>query len=184
MIALHPGLRAPWRRCEEARSRLVAFVETSAVDAWDVRAAKDAWTVGETIDHLILAEIGTSKMARKLIRGDFANVRRPTGARLHDSTLDRYPYGRFPAPKGLVPRGISRAEALARLDAAHARFLAELSAFRGEDVDALAAEDQDTGWWFTLGGWVCLQALHEEHHLQRLEAERRPRSGPVIRSRT
>lgn len=169
MTRLHADLRAPWRQCEDVRARLLAIVDGAPpAAAWDLRREEGLWTLSETVDHLILAEIGTSKMTRKLIRGDFASARRPGGARLYDSRLDRYPYGRFPAPAGLVPHGVPLREARARLDATHARFLDELCRFEGADVDALASEDQDTGWWFTLGGWVRLQALHEAHHLDRL----------------
>jgi hypothetical protein len=56
------------------------------------------------------------------------------------------------------------------LAAVHARFLEELQRFQGPDPDALAAPDPATAVWFTLAGWVSLQALHERHHLAQVRA--------------
>ena len=56
---------------------------------------------------------------------------------------------------------------LSDLAHAHERFQEELSRFEGEDADALQAPDL-SGFWFTLAGWVRVQALHEEHHIQQI----------------
>jgi DinB superfamily len=109
-------------------------------------------------------------MARRLIRGDFAGAARPQGARVFDSTLAAYPYGQLPAPDGLVPSSRPLPDARDELDSVHRRFREELARFEGPDIDALAAPDPATGVWFTLGGWVQLQALHERHHVGQIRA--------------
>jgi hypothetical protein len=121
------------------------------------------------VEHLLLAEVGSSKMARKLIRGDFRAETIPPGAALYTAALDRYPFGRLEAPSVLLPGPPRNREILERaLAEARARFRSELCAFRGEDPEALRAPDPATGAWLTLGGWVRLQARHEAHHLAQI----------------
>lgn len=165
--ALHASLVAAFGRCEEARAELLAALAAMDPARWERRAG-EGWTVSEQVDHLILSEIGTSKMARRLIRGDFAALPRPES--VFDSTLAAYPYPQLAAPDGLVPTGRPFAVARDELDAVHRRFREELGRFEGTDADALAAPDPATGVWFTLGGWVRLQALHERHHVRQIRA--------------
>jgi len=164
----HPGLQAALQLCEGIRGDLLSLLETLTRRDWNLRTSRDTWTVSESFDHLLRAEIGTSKMARRLIRGDYASVARPPGVRLYDSTLDVYPYGRYPAPPTLVPEPLPFEAAAERFDSAHQRFVEELCRFDGPDPDALFSEDPDTGLWFTLAGWVRLQGLHEAHHLKQI----------------
>jgi hypothetical protein len=121
------------------------------------------------VDHLLRAEIGSSKMARKLIRGDYRAWQFPHGATLHTAALDRYPYGQLTAPQELHPGSArDQAELTRELGVAHARFRKELEQFRGEDPEALRSPDPATGLWYTLGGWVKLQAWHEAHHVSQI----------------
>jgi hypothetical protein len=152
------------------RRDLAALLAALTRRDWSLRASRDAWTVSESFDHLVRAEIGTSKMARRLIRGDYTGVVRPPGVRVYDSSLDVYPYGRYPAPATLVPEPLPFEAAAGRFEEVHQRFIAELSVFSGPDPDAIASEDPDTGLWFTLAGWVRLQGLHEAHHLRQIKA--------------
>jgi len=122
------------------------------------------------VEHLLLAEIGSSKMVRKLIRGDFRAQDLPARAVLYTAALDRYPFGHLEAPAALVPGPIrERAELEHALAEAHTRFRTELCAFQGDNPEALRAPDPATGVWFTLGGWVKLQAWHEAHHLTQIQ---------------
>jgi hypothetical protein len=125
--------------------------------------------VAQQADHLLKAEVGSSKIVRRLIRGDYQGVTRPPGATLYDSKLDVYPYGPGAAPPGLQPEGLSASEAYERLAASHARFLEELQRFAGADPDAIVAPDPASDLWFTLAGWVRVQALHEAHHILQIK---------------
>lgn len=114
---------------------------------------------------MLHAEIGTSKMVRKVIRGDYRAQAVAVAETLHTRGVDRYPYGRLAAPPGLVPGPIrDRPEVERELGLAHARLRSELSVFHGDDPEALRSPDPATGDWFTLVGWVKLQAWHEAHH--------------------
>jgi hypothetical protein len=166
---LHPKLLAPWELCESTRRRLLASIGSIPAASWKERPREGTWSPAEHADHLHLSEVGTSKMVRKLIRGDFASLSRPQTATLYDSRLDAYPYSPLPAPDVLSPFGRDPGEVVALLDASHRRLAEELSRYDGEDPDEIGAPDPATAVWFTLAGWVLLQALHEGHHIDRME---------------
>lgn len=162
----------PLEACERARHELLSILgEHSAAD-WSTRASEGTWSLAEYVDHLIRSQIGTSKMARMLIRGDFRDLVRPSEAAYYDSRLEVYPYGRLAAPSSLVPTPIAREHAEGRLADVHARFVHELGAYAGPDADEIAAPDPATRVWFTLAGWVRLQALHEAHHIGQIRGLR------------
>jgi len=173
---LHPVLQPAWGLAEQVRAALLETLRSLTAAQWVFRPTARAWCIGEHVEHLLLAEIGSSKMARKLIRGDFSAQQPPAGATLYTAALARYPFGRLEAPPVLVPGPVRSRELLEReLAEAHARFRRELCAFQGDDPDALRAPDPATAVWFTLAGWLKLQAWHEAHHLsqiQRLAAAR------------
>ncbi len=167
---LHPTLRVSWDFAEQVRAKLLETIRSLTTARWVFRPAARAWCIGEQVEHLLHAEIGSSKMVRKLIRGDFRAQHLPAGATPYTATLDRYPFGRLEAPPALVPGPVRNRETLEReLAEAHTRFRSELAAFQGDDPEALRAPDPATGVWFTLGGWVKLQAWHEAHHLTQIQ---------------
>lgn len=170
--SIHPSLTGPIQHCKSVRRELLGELREIEVTRWATRPGNQAWCIGELVDHLMRAEVGTSKMARKLIRGDFRDVIRPADASYFDSSLEAYPYGRLVAPVVLEPTHLPVDEAEERLAEVHPRFLVELAQFQGPDADALAAPDPATGVWFTLAGWVRLQALHEAHHLEQIRDRR------------
>lgn len=164
---LHPLLQAAWAFAEQVRASLLETLRPLTAAQWVFRPMARGWCIAEQVEHLLLAEIGSSKMARKLIRGDFRAHQPP--AILYTAALDRYPYGHLSAPSSLAPGPIrDRADLERALAETHTRFRAELSGFRGDNPEALRAPDPVTGAWFTLGGWVKLQAWHEAHHLARI----------------
>ena len=167
--ALHPLLHPCWTFADQIREDLLAIIRPVLPAQWNVRAGLSSWSIAQVVDHLLRAEIGTSKMVRKLIRGDYRTWPLPAGATLYTAELDRYPYGQLTAPQALNP-GPARdqAELERELGVAHARFHTELERFRGEDPEVLRSPDPATGDWYTLGGWVKLQAWHETHHVSQV----------------
>jgi hypothetical protein len=154
--------------CETTRGELLSLLDRATPDQWPSRPRPDGWTVAEQFDHLVKSEVGTSKMVRRLIRGDFKHATRPWGVKIHDSSLTAYPYGRLDAPAVLAPTALRQEEATELLAATHARFLEEVRKFEGDDSDGPAAPDPASGEWFSLAGWVRLQALHEAHHIAQI----------------
>ena len=165
-IELHPGLRAGWATTERVRKELLETIGALAGDQWVFRRGAGSWCIAEVVEHLFRAEIGSSKMVRKLIRGDYGSQELPRGTTLFTAALDQYPYGRLEAPPVLIPGPTrDRGELERELGVAHGRFRSELERFQGADPEALRSPDPATGTWFTLGGWVKLQAWHEAHHI-------------------
>ena len=167
--ALQPGLRAAWSLCETVRADLLATLAAVPPRHWASEPGSGRWSVAQLADHLLKAEVGTSKIVRRLIRGDYQGLTRPAGAVLYDSGLDVYPFGPVAAPPVLQPEGLDAAAAHEQLTAAHARFFEELQRFTAADPDGIMAPDPASDLWFTLGGWVRVQALHEAHHLLQIK---------------
>jgi hypothetical protein len=166
---MHETLAQAWDHCQRARAALLATIEPVPAEAWSRSGPAGGWTLSQQVDHLLKSEIGTSKIARKLIRGDFRGLERPANVRLLDSSLAVYPFPPGKAPDQLVPAPAGGKDALlSELRAAHSRFQEELARFAGPDPDALSSPDISE-FWFTLGGWVRVQALHEEHHLHQIQ---------------
>jgi DinB family protein len=167
---LHPALRTGWHFAEKVRQELREAIRSLTAVQWIFRHEPRSWCVGQVVDHLVRAEIGSSKMVRKLIRGDYHPLEFPVGATVFTADLDRYPYGHLDAPHDLVPGPLAdRPELEQELALVHSRFRLELERFTGDDPEALRSPDPATGIWFTLGGWVKLQAWHEAHHLAQIQ---------------
>ena len=162
---LEPGLRAPWSLCETARADLLATLGAVPSGHWARQPGLGRWSVAQQADHLLKAEVGTSKIVRRLIRGDFQSQTRPQGSTLYNSSLDTYPFGPVAAPPVLQPHDLDADDAHEQLAAAHARFFEELQRFAAGDPDAIVAPDPASDLWFTLAGWLRVQALHEAHHI-------------------
>ena len=169
-IELHPGLRAGWEFAERVREDLLETIGSLTAAQWVFRCEPGSWCIAEVVEHLLRAEIGSSKMVRKLIRGDFPTQELPAGTTLYTTALDKYPYGRLEAPQVLIPGPVwNRGELERELGVAHGRFRSELERFQGADPEALRSPDPATGTWFTFGGWVKLQAWHEAHHIGQIK---------------
>ena len=171
---LHPVLLPGWTFAEAVRAELLGTLRRLTPAGWTFGRDAKAWCAGEVAEHLLHSEIGTSKMVRKLIRGDYRSLEIPRDARLYTVDLDRYPFDRLDAPANLTQGPVrERVEVEQELQGAHQRLRSELSRFQGDHPDVLRSPDPATGVWFTMGGWLKLQAWHEAHHIrqiQRLEA--------------
>src|SRR5262245_40692147 len=111
MTELQPGLRSSWAFCEETRADLLATLARVPVEHWSRPPRPGAWSAAQQADHLLKAEVGTSKIVRRLIRGDYAGWVPPAGARLYDSSLATYPFGPVAAPPALEPVALEAAVA-------------------------------------------------------------------------
>ena len=167
---LHSVLLPGWTFAEAVRAELLDALRSMTPARWTSRPDAKAWCTGEVVEHLLHSEIGTSKMVRKLIRGDYRSLEIPRDARLCSVDLDRYPFDRLDAPANLVPGPVrERVEVEQTLQVAHQRLRSELSRFQGDHPEVLRSPDPATGVWFTLGGWIKLQAWHEAHHIRQIQ---------------
>lgn len=166
---VHPGLLGAWAFAEKVRREMLTAIQPLSPIQWAFRPSNQTWCIGEVVEHLLLSDIASSKMVRKLIRGDYQNMTFLKDARLHGLELDGYPFGTLDAPQILVPGPLRERTILeSDLRIAHERFRSELAQFRGNDPEVLRSPDPATGEWFTLGGWIKLHAWHERHHLAQI----------------
>ncbi len=140
MSALPPKLRELAGSLEETRKATFAMVAGLPEREFS-RRPPGQWAVADILEHLILSEVGTSKVIRKMLR-DKAGTLPPYPP--DDSVLAvrefPLPPGPVTAPESVRPPAAARpkAEVLASLAECRARTLESLAALAG--VDPRAAE--------------------------------------------
>ena len=110
---------------ERGRSELEALVANTSAEAWLTKPAPEKWSVGEVVEHIVLAEEGLSGMTQGMLAGEAAADWEGIAAsvpldqllaRMQDRTQ------KAQAPEGFVPKGGTvRAELLARYAALRAK---------------------------------------------------------------
>ena len=57
-----------WNDLESVRAQLLKEAEALSQAQADWRPAEGEWSIGEILHHVMLAEVGTSKLTSKLLR--------------------------------------------------------------------------------------------------------------------
>jgi DinB family protein len=159
-----------WNDLESVRSQLLKEAEGLTQAQADWQPADGEWSVGEILHHLMLAEVGTSKLTSKLLR-DTRPPLPPFPTDLEGFTpLPAPPPGPAKAPEVIYPERGHRLE----------RLIADLRTTRERSrqaVERLATIDPRAFTWrhFTFGEldlaqWWLLHVRHETDHLQQLRA--------------
>jgi len=135
MSVLPPKLKELADALEETRKRTVATVSGLSEAEFASREPGE-WSVADILEHLILSEIGTSKVIRKMLK-EKAGMLPPYP--VDDSVLAVRefppPSGKVTGPEGVQPKGPARdkAEVLAALAECRARTLESLAMLAGAD---------------------------------------------------
>ena len=169
-MALPDPVEALWNEIESVRAHLLKEVEGLSQAQADWRPAEEEWSVGEILHHLILAEVGTSKLTSKLLKDAPSPLPAFPGDLKGFAPLPAPPPGPAKAPEVVYPERGHRLESL----------VAELRTTRGRSRQAferMATVDPRVLVWrhFTfgqldLGQWWLLHVRHESDHLQQLRA--------------
>ncbi len=139
MSALPPKLAELADRLDDIRKATVAMVAglSDAEFSW---RPEGEWSVAEILEHVVLSEIGTSKVIRKMLK-EKAGALPPYPA--DDSVLavrefPPPPPGKVTSPEGVRPKGPvpPKSEVLAALAECRARTLESLAALAGADPRA------------------------------------------------
>jgi hypothetical protein len=173
---LPPKLRELWERMQEARNRTLEMAGRLS-DAEFSRRVDGGWSVAEILEHLLLAETGTSKVIRKCLK---ENAGKLPPYPEDDSVLSVRPPAVAPekvvkAPEVALPSGgIGRDELLAQAAEVRARTLASLEALSGADPRSARFPHVVFG-DLDLYEWPSLLVLgHErQHHAQLAEILRK-----------
>lgn len=155
-----------------AKSRLLSQPQL------DFRPSPEAWSVGETLDHLCKVESGVVRMLMNCQTAVRANLV-PT---LSDSfelravwtTLDSLPIERVTrrvkSPASVTPDyGIEKSILTAQMDASRRRLRETLENLKDYDLTSIDFPHPFFGAW-NMYNWLLLIGKHERRHLAQIEA--------------
>lgn len=138
MSALPPKLRELADGLEETRKATIAIVSGFS-DRDFARRPAGEWSAADILEHLILSEIGTSKVIRKMLK-EKAGTLPPYPADDTALAVREFPPppGPVKGPEAVQPKGPPRAKAevLAALSECRARTLESLAMLAGADPRA------------------------------------------------
>lgn len=177
-MALPTPVEALWSDLESVRAQMLTETEALSQAQVDWQPSDGEWSIGEVLHHVMLAEVGTSKLTSKLLRDAPAPVR-PFPSDLRGFTpLPAPPPGPAKAPEVVYPE---RGHQLERL-------LADLRTTRERSrqaVERVATVDPRVFTWrhLTLGEldlaqWWLLHVRHEADHLQQVRAVKAAKGFP------
>jgi hypothetical protein len=169
-------LRELWEEMEKARSRTLEMAGGLSESEFALRVAGE-WSVAEIVEHLLIAETGTSKVIRKCLKENAGKLP-PYPA--DDSVLAVRPPRTPPekvvtAPEAAIPKGgAGKEELLARAASARAQTRVSLELLAGADPRAVEFPHLLFG-DINLYEWPCLIVLEHEkqHHAQIAEILRK-----------
>lgn len=111
---------------EDSRAEFLSYVENVSEAQWTWKAAPDRWSVGETAEHIVLAEGGLfGRMKVALDAAPNPDWEKKTGGKtefLERVLVDRS--GKAVAPEQIRPRGLSKDEVIQRYKEARAKTIA------------------------------------------------------------
>lgn len=168
-MALPAPLETIWNDLESVRAQTLKETEALSQTQADWQPADGEWSIGEILHHVMLAEVGTSKLTSKLLR-DARPPLPPFPGDLRAFTPLPPPPGPAKAPEVVYPERGHQIE----------RLLADLATARERSrqaIERVAAVDPRAFTWrhFILGEldlaqWWLLHVRHETDHLQQLRA--------------
>jgi len=171
-------LKELWEEMEKARSRTLEMAGELSEAEFALRVGGD-WSVAEILEHLLIAETGTSKVIRKCLK---ENAGRLPPYPADDSVLAVRPPETSPervvtAPEAAIPKGgIGKEELLAQAASSRAQMRISLEMLAGADPRSVEFPHPLFG-NINLYEWPCLIVLgHEkQHHAQIAEILRKLR---------
>lgn len=159
-----------WSDLQRVRAEVLREVEGLSQRQADWRPAADAWSVGEVLDHLTVAEVATGKLTTKLTREIAAGS--AAAVFPHDVTefgpLPGGPIGPANAPEVVWPaHGKPIGELITTMKATRERSRQSMDRLAGCDPRALRFKHFRLG-ELDLAQWWRLQAEHDGQHLGQL----------------
>jgi hypothetical protein len=168
-MALPPPVEGLWHDLEAIRADVLKEAEGLSQRQSEWRPDEQAWSVGEIVHHLTLAEIATGKLTSKLLK--------EAGPALAPFPADLVRFAALPPWPADSP---AEAPPVVRPEKGQVfvQLLADLKATRArtrQSVERLGAVDPRSLKWrhfafgeLDLAQWWMLQARHDADHLQQL----------------
>jgi len=175
-MALPGKLQQLWEGMEENRRITLGMIGSLPADAF-VRREGGEWSIGQILEHLILAETGTSKLIRKMLKEKAGSL---SPYPEEDSVLAVRPAGPSgerlaEAPEVALPKGDFGKEEILSL-AASTREATRVSLGMLAEADPRSVEYPHPFFGnMNLYEWLCRIVLEHErqHHPQILEIVRK-----------
>jgi hypothetical protein len=167
-MSLPAPVEALWNDLEAVRARLLKEIEGLSQAQADWRTGDKDWSIGEIVHHLTLAEIGTGKVASKVLKEAGDGVKPFPGDLTGFTPLPTSPGGRADAPPAVWPeRGKPLAQLVADMKAACERTRQTIDRLGAIDPRPLTFPHPRFG-ALDLAQWWMLQAWHDGLHLEQL----------------
>ena len=169
-MPLPAPVEALWNDLQSVRAQVLKEVEGLSQAQADWRPNDSDWSAGEIVHHLTLAEVGTGKVASKVLK-DVGGAVKPFPTDLKSFTPLATPSGgRAEAPQGVWPeRGKPVAQLVAEMRAARERSRQTIERLGAVDPRPLTFSHPRLG-ALDLAQWWRLQAWHDGVHLEQLRA--------------
>lgn len=180
-MSLPRPLRKLWNEMQESRAELLHEVEGMGQPQADWRPAAGEWSIGEVLDHLIIAENATGRLTTKLTReAEATGALAPyPGDSVEVAPLPPWPPGPAEAPEAVRPaHGKPIGELVEAMRATRERSRQSLERLATLDVRPLRFPHARLG-ELDLGQWWRLQAEHDRIHLDQVRAIRRAPEFPA-----
>jgi len=180
-MALPKPVTKLWDDLQAVRAQVLAEVDGLSQRQADWRPSETAWSVGEIVDHLTIAEIATGKLTTKLLKEAAAAGSAPAGFP-HDLTefaaLPNVASGPAEAPPVVRPsHGKAIDELIATMKATRQRSRESVEKLASCDPRALRFKHFLFG-NLDLAQWWTLQATHDANHLEQIRAVKRAPGFP------
>ena len=154
---------------EDSRSELEGLAAQADAEVWHQRTDPDRWSVGEVVEHLLLAEEGFYGMLTGALAGEQDAEWEAVAATGVDGLVgmvqDRTQ--KFQAPDDLTPSGeLSREESLARYAAARAKML---DLVRSTDAEVKKYTIEGPPGTMNIQQWLALCGAHNLRHNRQIQ---------------
>jgi hypothetical protein len=170
MVTLPAAIEAIWNDMQQTRTQVLAELNGLNQGQADWRPAPNDWSIGETLNHLIIAETNTGKLTTKLVReaetaGALApypvEVARFEGAPAASDEPAKAPQVVWPEHGRLLPQLVSDMKAVRERSRQSIERIATL------DPRRLVFKHVHLG-DLNIAQWWMLQARHDGTHLKQL----------------
>lgn len=138
------------------------------------KAEETAWSIGDVLNHVSLADEANAKLTSNLLKraraGSLPPDPSPEGSEIHsmDDIYPRMDAGKFQAPEFVKPHPHASAdESLARLKASRERMLANVEQLDGFDLSGLKYPHPFAG-ELNAYQWILIAGAHEARHTQQI----------------
>ena len=167
------------------REKLLESVSGLSEAQLNHRAEETAWSIGDVLNHVSLAEEANAKLTSNMLKRARASSLppdpSPEGSEIHsmDEIYPRMDAAKFQAPEFVTPHSHAPVdESLTRLKASRERMLANVEQLDGFDLSGLKYPHPFAG-ELNAYQWILIAGAHEARHAQQINRMKSQPGFPV-----